>query len=175
MLGTCRPVRTPTARTGQGTARIPLIGRIASLDTAQRRRHVRMFADATGSVPTSSERSRRDLVQLLGPLAGRRVIRDSNEQRGDFLDQFIRRVGQHGVDHPVLPHLVVAVEDWPQVRSERPPDAREKRSQSAGDRPVVVLVHSKSSEITGLTPGQPSATARSAAATSNLFVGTIPA
>src|SRR5215469_2134637 len=98
-----------------------------------------MFADATASVPTSSERSRRHLVQLLGPLARRRVIRDSNEQRREFLDQFIRRIGQHGVDYPVLPHLVVAFEDWPQVRSERLPDAREKRSQSMGYRPVVVL------------------------------------
>jgi hypothetical protein len=80
---------------------------------------VRMFADATASAPASSERSRRHLVQLLGPLARRRVIRDSNEQRREFLDQFIWRIGQHGVDHPVLPHVVVAFEDWPQVRSQR--------------------------------------------------------
>ena len=36
-------------------------------------------------------------------------------------------------------------------------------------------IHFNSSEITGWTPGQPSETARSAAAISNLFVGTTPA
>jgi hypothetical protein len=47
------------------------------------------------------------------------------EQWREFLDQFIRRIGQHGVDYKVLPQLVVAFEDWPEVPSERPPDARE--------------------------------------------------
>jgi excisionase family DNA binding protein len=38
------------------------------------------------SVPTSSERSRRNPVQFLGPLARRRLIRDSNEQRPEFVE-----------------------------------------------------------------------------------------
>jgi hypothetical protein len=52
------------------------------------------------------------------------VIRDSDEQRGEFLNQFTLRMGQHGVDYPVLPHLVVAFEDWLQVGSERAPAIR---------------------------------------------------
>src|SRR5664280_3259751 len=86
-----------------------------------------------------AERGCSDVIQLFYSLLLCRVVGDAFQKRGEVPKQTGRGFRQQEVDDPVLPDVVVALENRDQVRRKRLSDRPEKRGQGMGDGPVEVL------------------------------------
>lgn len=74
-----------------------------------------------------AKRDRSEFIQLFYSLLVCRVIRDPFEKGGKVLDQAGRGIRQQEMDDPVLPDVVVALQNRDQVRRDWFSDRPEKR------------------------------------------------